>query len=167
MKKALIILAAAFALSGCLSTKQETKNEAKMVGMANPFFSFKSLEEAQKKAGFDFYILDVFEDYTVQVYRTIPKQLLEGIYDSESGDEIRIRKAPGKNDPSGDYNIYTEKSSQTIHGYEVIFYANENKCGKVVWQMGAYTCSVTSRDRMSLSKALRTATKIIEMNKDR
>ena len=30
--------------------------------------------------------------------------------------------------------------------------------------MGGYTCSITSRDRMSLDKALKTATKIIEMN---
>ncbi len=123
-----------------------------------------TLEEAQKKAGFSFNLLDVFEDYNVQVYRAIPKQMLEAIYDSSEGDEIRIRKAPGKNDPSGDFNIYTEKSSQTVNGYEIVFYANGNKCGKAVWNMGPYTCSITSRDRMNVDRAYKTAAKIIQMN---
>ena len=167
MKKLIIAFAAAaLFFSACVSTQNESQNkdEAKTIGIANPFHSFKNLEDAEKKAGFDFYLLDAFEDYAVQVYRAIPKQMLEAIYDSSEGDEIRIRKAPGKNDPSGDFNIYTEKSSQIVKGCEIAFYANGNKCGKVVWHMGGYTCSITSRDRMSLDKALKTATKIIEMN---
>lgn len=143
---------------------KKQKDNAKNIAAPNPFKSCKSLAEAEKAAGFDFYLLDVFEDCAIQVYRAIPKQMIEAIYDSESGDEIRIRKAPGKNDPSGDYNIYTEKSSQSVGGYEITFYANGNKCGKAVWNMGNYTCSITSRDRISLDKALKTAQKIIEMN---
>ncbi len=168
MKKLIIVAAAAsLVLSACVSTNKtesEGKNEAKAIGISNPFHSFKRLEEAQKKAGFSFNLLDVFEDYNVQVYRAIPKQMLEAIYDSSEGDEIRIRKAPGKNDPSGDFNIYTEKSSQTVNGYEIVFYANGNKCGKAVWNMGPYTCSITSRDRMNVDRAYKTAAKIIQMN---
>ena len=157
-------------LGGCLSTQQEnsaSQNSAsqKAVGMPNPFFSFKHLEDAEKKAGFGFKLLDVFENYTIQSYRVIPKQLFEAVYDSESGDEIRIRKAPGKNDPSGDFNVYKEQSSQTIGDTKVYFYANENKCGKTVWHNGGYSYSITSQDRISLDRALKTATKIIEMNR--
>ncbi|MBQ7619246.1 MAG: DUF4367 domain-containing protein [Treponema sp.] len=169
MKRTIFAIAiAALVLGGCLSTQKENSAQdsasQNAVGVPNPFYSFKSLADAEKAAGFDFYLLDVFEDCAIQVYRAIPKQMIEAIYDSESGDEIRIRKAPGKNDPSGDYNIYTEKSSQSVGGYEITFYANGNKCGKAVWNMGNYTCSITSRDRISLDKALKTAQKIIEMN---
>ena len=167
MKRAFILIAAAsLLLSACVSTQKDSgnQNDAKAVGMANPFQSFKTLKEAEKAAGFDFYLLDVFEDCAIQVYRAIPKQMLEAIYDSESGDEIRIRKAPGKNDPSGDYNVYREKSSQMINGVEVTFYANENKCGKTVWQANGHSFSITSQDRISIDKAIKTASKIIEMN---
>ena len=165
MKKAFILITAATLLfSACVSTEQESKNDSKSATLANPFQSFKRLHEAEKAAGFNFYLLDAFENCAIQVYRAIPKQMLEAIYDSESGDEIRIRKAPGKNDPSGDFNIYTERSSQKANGIEIVFYANGNKCGKVVWHMDNYTCSITSRDRISLDKAYKTAAKIIEMN---
>lgn len=165
MKKELIFIAAAsLAFSACVSTEKESPKDTKTISQTNPFQSFKSLKEAEKAAGFDFYLLDVFDDCAIQVYRAIPKQMLEAIYDSGSGDEIRIRKAPGKNDPSGDYNIYTERSSQTVGSTEIIFYASGNKCGKVVWHMGNYTCSITSRDKISLDKAFKTASKIIEMN---
>ena len=89
-----IILAALLALAvlvPCVWAKKQ-KQDPNSVGMANPFKSCKSLKEAEKVAGFDFYLLDVFEDCAIQVYRAIPKQMLEAIYDSESGDEIRIRK---------------------------------------------------------------------------
>ena len=169
MKRTIFAIAiAAFVLGGCLSTQKENSAQdsasQNAVGAPNPFYSFKNLEDAEKKAGFKFNLLDVFENYTIQAYRVIPKQLLEAVYDSESGDEIRIRKAPGKNDPSGDFNIYTEKSSQTVNGYEIVFYANGNKCGKAVWNMGPYTCSITSRDRMNVDRAYKTAAKIIQMN---
>lgn len=168
MKKALVfITAAAILFSACVSTKTESQHDALSVSMVNPFQSFKNLNDAEKSAGFSFYLLDAFENCAIQVYRAIPKQMLEAIYDSDSGDEIRIRKAPGKNDPSGDFNIYTEMSSQKVNGVEIVFYANGNKCGKVVWTADGYTCSITSRDRMSLDKAFKTASKIIEMNSGR
>ena len=163
----LALLALAALAPNVWAKKQKAAGSApapQSVGMANPFKSCKSLKEAEKAAGFDFRLLDAFEDCAIQVYRAIPKQLLEAVYDSESGDEIRIRKAPGKNDPSGDFNIYTEKSSQTVDGHEITFFANGNKCGKAVWHMGGYTCSITSRDRISIDKALKAAQKIIEMN---
>ncbi len=162
-KKIILLAAAALLFAGCVSTQKESGGE-KTIGLSNPFVSCKNLEEAQKLAGFSFNLLDVFDNCAIQVYRAIPKQMIEAIYDSESGDEIRIRKAAGKNDPSGDFNVYNEKSSQKVGGYEVTFFASENKCGKVVWQMGNHTCSITSRDRMSLDKALKTASKVIEMN---
>ena len=168
MKRTIFAIAiAALVLGGCLSTQQQggQTNDGQAVGAPNPFFSFKRLEDAEKKAGFNFNLLDVFENYTIQAYRVIPKQLLEAVYDSESGDEIRIRKAPGKNDPSGDYNVYREKSSQMINGVEVTFYANENKCGKTVWQANGHSFSITSQDRISIDKAIKTASKIIEMNR--
>lgn len=165
MKKALVlILAAAFFLGACASTQQENSASQKDVGAPNPFHSFKRLDEAEKKAGFKFNLLDVFESYTIQAYRVIPKKLFEAVYDSESGDEIRIRKAPGKDDPSGDYNVYAEKSSQKIKGIEATFFATGNKCGKVVWHSDGYSYSLTSQDKVSIDRALKTVTKVIEMN---
>lgn len=168
IKKAILATLTLAALCACASAKKQKAGpkapEAQNIGIQNPFKSCKSLKDAEKTAGFDFNLLDVFEDCAIQVYRAIPKQMIEAIYDSGTGDEIRIRKAPGKNDPSGDYNTYTEKSSQTVDGCEIVFYANGNKCGKAVWQMGNYTCSITSRDRISVDKALKAASKIIEMN---
>ena len=163
-------LAAALFFGACVSTQKEgpsSTNSAahESAGISNPFYSFKSLEDAQKKAGFDFNLLDVFETYTIQAYRVIPKQLFEAVYDSESGDEIRIRKAPGKNDPSGDFNVYKEQASQMIGDTKVYFYANENKCGKTVWHQNGYSYSITSQDRINIDRALKTAAKIIEMNK--
>ena len=163
-KKAILTIFALAALAPSVWAKKQKAKAEPAVEAANPFYSFKRLEDAEKKAGFKFNLLDVFESYTIQSYRVIPKQLFEAVYDSESGDEIRIRKAPGKNDPSGDFSVYKEQSSQTIGDTKVYFYANENKCGKTVWHNAGYSYSITSQDRMSVDKALKTATKIIEMN---
>ena len=65
MKRTIFAIAmAALVLGGCLSTQNSAQNSGgqNSVGVPNPFFSFKRLEDAEKKAGFDFNLLDVFEN---------------------------------------------------------------------------------------------------------
>ena len=80
--------------------------------MANPFLDVQTLEEAQKKAGFSLTVPEALTPYDNLLYRVIPDQMLEVIFqDAGMQEGYRIRK--GKNmgeEISGDYNAYPREA---------------------------------------------------------
>ena len=81
--------------------------------IANPFHTFETLEEAVESAGVPMKVPEEVDGHPVSAYRSMPSKMLEIIYSSNGGDEyIRIRKAPGEDDISGNYSaeIYNEET---------------------------------------------------------
>ncbi len=80
--------------------------------MANPFLDVQTLEEAQKEAGFSLTVPEALTPYDNLLYRVIPDQMLEVIFqDAGMQEGYRIRK--GKNmgeEISGDYNAYPREA---------------------------------------------------------
>ena len=72
------------------------------------FADFASLSEAIQDAGFDINVPQAIEGYDECSYRSDKTDgMLEVIF--KSGDEdIRFRKAVGEDDPSGNYNKFSE-----------------------------------------------------------
>ena len=76
------------------------------VDMINPFTDCRTLEEAEKIAGFEFNVPEDLEPDLEAEYRALEGKLIEVIY-YDRGEEIyRIRKGT-ESDVSGDYNDYS------------------------------------------------------------
>jgi hypothetical protein len=98
--RTLCLLAAVCLFAGCGAAEEPVTQ------IANPWQSFDSLPQAEEAAGFSFGLPPETEDgCTAQQFRVMDGRLLEVIY--QQGDRrLTVRKAPGSEDISGDYNRY-------------------------------------------------------------
>ena len=109
----------------------------------NPFVTCETMEDAVQLAGFDFAIPETLpEGYSKSVILAIEKQMIEVDYTKDAEQEIYIRKAAGKDDISGDYNDYPQKSTVTIDGIEVTFKGNNDLVNVALWQAGDYSFAI-------------------------
>ena len=70
-------------------------------------------------------------------------KMIEVIYASGEDEIARIRKAPGAEDISGDYNAYTEQTELTSGGAAVTMKGTDGLVQLAIWQAGGYTYSVS------------------------
>ncbi len=109
-KIAVLALAAACLLAGCGGAA-----EPQNVQMANPWQDYDSLQEAEAAAGFSFGLPECFgQTWQAEAFRVMNGSLLEVIYRGPEK-SARVRKAPGSEDISGDYNSY---QTVTLAEYE-------------------------------------------------
>lgn len=63
--------------------------------------------------------------------------------------EVLIRKAPGSEDISGDYNVYTQVKTMDVNGADVTMKGEDGLVYLAVWTGGGYAYSVSVRAGMS------------------
>lgn len=109
----------------------------------NPFVDCKTLEEAQKLAGFDIALPDKMpEGYAQSAIRAVKNTMIEIIY--KNGDEeIRIRKGTGSEDISGAYNDFEESSTVTVGNLQVTIKGGGGKINVASWFDGGHAFSIT------------------------
>ena len=108
--------------------------------IANPFSTFDGPEEAEKAVGFTFDVPDEAAGGKPSAYRVIPKKLYEIIYSGDDGKEVlRMRKAPGEVDISGNYNNYSLGTTETIDGREVTMLGVGESIYQASWVKDGYT----------------------------
>ena len=157
MKKTIVIVLLAtvvLSFTACNSRQSEaeispksSKETEDSTQIANPFVDCDTLEDACALAGFDISVPETIEGYEKPVNRAIENDLIEIIY--QNGDnEIRIRKALGDEDISGDYNEYAENSTITQEDLEIATRGAEGKINVATWVKGDYTYSVSVSDGM-------------------
>ena len=130
MKKMLtLLLTLVFALSlaACGSSAKTPEESAapekapeeseELVGMANPWTEYASLEEAEAAAGFKFPQPKWDVAYDSVTYRVLDG-IIEIIYTQDDGQVMTLRKGADETDISGDYNDYdfTSDFSGAISG---------------------------------------------------
>ena len=125
---------------GNQTASENSKEET--VQIPNPFVDCKTIEEAEKIAGFKAAVPEKLPDgYTQAAIRAVEQDLIELIY--ENGQKsIRIRKGRGSGDISGDYNSYKESDTVTIGKFKVSTKGNDGKVSVAVWEDGEYTFAV-------------------------
>lgn len=100
--------------------KQETAETINVTqeqdyGVPNPYEIVDTLDEASKIAGFNLSVPATYGDYKKQVIQAIEDDMIEVIYFNDTDNEgLRIRKAKGTDDISGDYNEYKRTSRKVI-----------------------------------------------------
>lgn len=149
-----LALSAVMALSLAACGGAGKPAEQEIVGMPNPFLECDSLEEAAENAGFTFDVPESVDGYAQRVIRTIVHEegdaMIEVIYQNEtagnesmdSSDEIRMRKANGEEDISGDYTVYSETGSITIGDIQVTVKGEHGKLNLATWTDNGYTYSI-------------------------
>ena len=155
MKKFIaIILSAALALSlaACSTAEKQpeliggdTANPSETVTIANPFTDYETLADAIAAAGFDITAPDHIDGYADQSFRVMDadgETMIELIYESGDENEVRIRKAPGSEDISGDYNEYDQEQTLTVGDRDVTVKGNDDAFNLAVWTDNGYTYSV-------------------------
>ncbi|WP_288222571.1 DUF4367 domain-containing protein [Fusobacterium polymorphum] len=161
MKKILLMSLLCLAIIAC-GKKEEAKQDAAEAtnvtqeqdyGVPNPYEIVDTLGEASKIAGFDLSVPATYGDYKKQVIQAIEDDMIEVIYfEEESENEgLRIRKAKGTDDISGDYNEYKNVETVKVGDYDVTEKSDGKNIFVATWTDGTYSYAIDI-DRAELSK---------------
>lgn len=119
--------------------------------LPDPFTEYDSMDEAEDATGFPLTVPETMNDYSKHTIRAMvgKDNMIEVIYCNDSEDdeatkenEIRIRKAVGNEDISGDYTDYTESSTVTVGNLLVSTKGENGKIRLATWSNGDYTYSI-------------------------
>jgi len=152
MKKILLMSLLCLAIIACgkkEETKQETTTETTNVtqeqdyGVPNPYEIVDTLDEASKIAGFTLSVPASYEDYKKQVIQAIEDDMIEVIYFNDTDSEgLRIRKAKGTDDISGDYNEYKDVEIVKVGDFEITEKGSEGSVSVATWNDGTYSYAI-------------------------
>ena len=152
MKKILLMSVLCLAIVAC-GKKEEAKQETaettnvtqkESTQIPNPFVEVKNLDEASKIAGFSLEVPETYEDYKKQVIQAIEDDIIEVIYYDENSEHegLRIRKAKGTDDISGDYNEYKDVETVKVGDFEIIEKGSEGNISVATWNDGTYSYAI-------------------------
>lgn len=127
------------------------ETSAELTGLPNPIVEYKTLEEAEKAAGFDLNIPDKFGEYQQSSVSVISGYLLQVFYNDADGNEMLIRKAPGSDDISGDYSKYSEIQTAEINSHNVTLKGNGDAVCVATWTDDDYSYSVSASEAAAMS----------------
>lgn len=142
-------------ITACGNNKKEpevTSSESETVQLPNPFRECQSLEEASELAGFEISVPDTVGEYSQRIIRAMSNEMIEVLYRIPDGaGQITIRKAPGSNDISGDYNQYKEINETSVGELQVTMKGDNEKISIATWAVKDYSFSVSSTDGLDSS----------------
>ena len=151
MKKILLMSLLCLAIIACgkkEETKQETTETTNVTqeqdyGVPNPYEIVDTLDEASKIAGFTLSVPVSYEDYKKQVIQAIEDDMIEVIYFNDTDSEgLRIRKAKGTDDISGDYNEYKDVEIVKVGDFEITEKGSEGRISVATWNDGTYSYAI-------------------------
>ena len=120
-----------------------TTEETGSVQIPNPFRECGSLTEAGAITGFEMSVPESIPNYDRASILAFDSSMIQVLY-QDGAETIRIRKAAGTDDISGDYNIYPETAATRIGGTSVTMKGGAGKAFLAVWTDGGYTYSVSA-----------------------
>lgn len=121
----------------------------------DPFRDCSTLAEAEQAAGFSFQLPDRLPGWvSATAIRAIPSSLIEVSYHG-TDESLVLRKGPGSEDISGDYNTYPQVSTVEIGGRQVTVKGEGDTISTATWTDGGYSYAIHSapgmdRDALSL-----------------
>lgn len=108
----------------------------------NPWTECATLADAAALTGYDFTVPDSVDGYTdISITVLTDEQLTEVQYSSGNA-RLCLRKAPGSDDISGDYNQYAESTTVDVDGRSVTLQGNDGQVQLATWLDGEYTYSI-------------------------
>ena len=120
----------------------------------NPWTDYDSKDDAAQAAGFDLAVPDEISGCSEKSYRVLSAEgdvMFEIIYASGEDETARIRKAPGADDVSGDYNEYAETETVDVGGVRVTMKGENGLVKLAVWTSGDYSYALSVENAISQS----------------
>ena len=163
MKKILLMSLLCLTIVAC-GKKEEAKQETAETinvtqeqdyGVPNPYEIVDTLDEASKIAGFNLSVSATYGDYKKQVIQAIEDDMIEVIYFNDTDNEgLRIRKAIGTDDISGDYNEYKDVETVKVGDVEVTEKGSDGDIAVVIWNDGTYSYAIDAGEAKLNSEAI-------------
>ena len=108
----------------------------------SPWQDYDSLSDACDAAGYDFTLPESIDGRNTVHFAVMGDgEIIEAVF-GEDEDEITIRKAPGAEDISGDYNTYESTEKVTVGDIEATF-KGDGGYTLAVWSGGGYSYSLS------------------------
>ena len=158
-KQTVILLAALVIMLSAACSQQQTGSESLpestgSVQIANPWVDCVTLEDAARLAGFDIAIPGKFDGYPNRVIQAIEKTMIQVMYydgdpDAEGSSRVMVRKGPGSDDISGDYNEYSEKETVNMHGVDVQLRGDKGLVYSAIWTWDGYSFAINADKGLS------------------
>lgn len=129
------------------SSATASDNEGGKVEISNSWVVYETMDEAENVAGFDVSVPETVGEYTariISVNTSFEPTTIE-VYYSNSDDSVngvRIRKAPGSQDISGDFNVYEKTYDVKIEERDVTMKGNGDVVSLAIWTENNYTYSL-------------------------
>lgn len=143
---AMMLLLAACGNKDAVSTESTAKiesTEKNSVGLANPFVTCSTLEEAAQTAGFEMTVPETVKGYEEAVIQAIENQLIQVIWQNGEN-KIIIRKGTGTDDISGNFNQYAQTEEVTVGDWNVTMKGSAEAVNVAVWTAGDYAYAVSA-----------------------
>lgn len=123
-------------------TEQAETTDTENVQIPNPWTDYDSKDDAAQAAGFDLAVPDEISGCSEKSYRVLSADgdvMFEIIYASGEDETARIRKAPGADDVSGNYNEYAETETVDVGGVRVTMKGENSLVKLAIWTNGDYS----------------------------
>ena len=150
---AMLLILAACAQNAEPAAQPETTRDTQQI--ANPWTDCASKEEAAQLAGFDLAAPDAISGSGEKRYRVMTGEDVETIFeiDYAAGEDraAYVRKAPGAEDISGDYNVYAEAQTVEAGAVSVTLKGNDGLAYLAVWTDGGYSYALNVTAGLSRS----------------
>lgn len=108
----------------------------------NPWTGCTTLTDAAALTGYDFTVPDSVEGYPDVTIAVLESEQLTEVQYSSGNARLCLRKAPGSDDISGDYNQYAESNAVDVDGRSVTLQGNDGQVQLATWLDGNYTYSI-------------------------
>lgn len=126
---------------GAATTTTEDITIGDNTQIPNPFVDCDTLADAAALAGFDIIVPDSVDGYEERAITAMENDMIQVLY-LHGDDQVRIRKAVGEEECSGEYNAYSEEKTVTVGDKEVALRGNNGKVMVAVWSEGGYSYSI-------------------------
>ena len=100
------------------------------------------LEDAAALTGYDFTVPDSVDGYPDVTIAVLESEQLTEVQYSSGNSRLCLRKAPGSDDISGDFNQYAESNAVDVDGRSVTLQGNDGQVQLATWLDGNYTYSI-------------------------
>ena len=142
MRKHTLIMLCVLVLCLFAATPGGTAESLTNPQIPNPFTECETIETAKEITGFSITLPEEIPASTdTMVIRATSDGLLEIIY-SGTEQQVRIRKARGCEDISGDYNEYENTQLIQLGKLTVTAKSNDNLILTATWQINGYSYSI-------------------------
>lgn len=120
-----------------------SETESSDFQIPSPFQECDTMEQAAALTGFSMAVPETYGTYTHTVIQAVEQDMIEVIYQDDNGEEgIRIRKANGTEEISGDYNEYDSDQMVELHEMQVRLRGNGGMVSVAEWTDGTYSYAI-------------------------